>query len=99
MDNGYVKPKVCQEDLESTEQMKKIVKETALITQDMLQRMMANFHRRLQLIFTAQGGIAEAEDVCKLFSKVYSYQSFLFHLPTIDSFKVIKDWNSTLGLE
>ena len=44
---GYVKPKVCQGYPDSREQMKKIVKEAAKsVPQDMLQRVIGNFHRR-----------------------------------------------------
>ena len=56
-----MKPTVCHKDPESTEQMKELVKETlASVHQDMLQRVMANLHRRYQLSVAAQESFFEA---------------------------------------
>ena len=48
---------------------------------------------------TNQTKTTAAYGVRKWFFKVYSLRSFLFHLPSIDSFEVINDWNCSFFLE
>ena len=81
---GYVKPKVCQADSETRGQMK----ETAA---SVFQDMMGNFRHSFQSCITAQGGLFRLRLFVKDFLKVYSFQSFMFHMSIIVGFDAIND--------